>query len=833
MNASRVFRIAAGLVLFVMVFGLAGSPAGAQAPLPPNRSSSLPTEGEGDYGLLSQREGQVKVVVELLDEPTALVYAAAGGGVSRSAISQARVQLNKVQLAQAAFTQAVMNANIATQELYRTQRVLNGVAMELDSQDVRLVAALPGVKAVHPLVSKTVDHLSSVPLAGALQAWANTTPYQGDGIDIGIIDTGIDYTHKNFGGAGTAAAYQANNPAVIEALSFPTAKVVGGYDFVGNAYDARTASLPIPDPDPLDCNGHGSHVAGTAAGYGILKSDGSNPAAADYAGYAARSPSEYGSLFKIGPGMAPKANLYALKVFGCAGRTDVTDLAIEWAVDPNQDGDLSDHLDVINMSLGSSFGSEIDTTAIASNNAVIAGVVVVAAAGNSGDVTYIAGSPGVAELAISAANSADAGEMTGGFEVMNTTTPTDLKGVHPAVGASFGPALTTSGLTAGLARAEPFEGCTALTNAASMAGKIALIDRGTCPYAVKIQNAQDAGAVGVLVANNSGAVPIAMSATAPTTTIPAMMTSQAVGAALKTVIAGGVTVRLTSEYDRSILYLDPSIEDTISASSSRGPRRGDTGLKPDLAAPGDTIFSTAVGSGSGGVSLSGTSMASPHVAGAMAILRQAHPGWTAQQLKALVMNSAAHDVYTSPARTILANPDRIGTGRLDVNAALKSDLIAYSSDQPGAVNVSYGFQEVVDTVPGLGLDLTTDKNVTIANTSGSAANVNLNFRRALSGQFRGDLFALDGGKPADQSCDGSSRWEHYGHGPPADRCQPAGTPARPGSRRDGERPPARVSNPERRVSGGDPDESRQTSAARLGLCGAPTGRDAGCGIRGF
>jgi hypothetical protein len=219
-----------------------------------------------------------------------------------------------------------------------------------------------------------------------------------------------------------------------------------------------------------------------------------------------------------------------------------------------------------------------------------------------------------------------------------------------------------------------------------------------------------------------------MSAIAPTTTIPAVMTSQAVGTALKNAITGGVvTVRLTAEYDRSILYLDPSIEDTISASSSRGPRRGDTGLKPDLAAPGDSIFSTAAGSGSGGVSLSGTSMASPHVAGAMAILRQAHPGWTAQQLKALVMNSAAHDVYTSPTRAILANPDRIGTGRLDVIAALNSDLIAYSSDQPGAVSVSYGFQEVVDLVPGLGIDLTTDKNVTIANTSGSAANVNLTF----------------------------------------------------------------------------------------------------------
>jgi len=113
-------------------------------------------------------------------------------------------------------------------------------------------------------------------------------------------------------------------------------------------------------------------VAGTVAGLGILKQTGENPAPNAYAGYASITQTEFASLFRIGPGMTPKANLYALKVFGCGGSTDMTDEAIEWAVDPNQDGDLSDHLDVINMSLGSSFGTEYDTSAIASNNAVLA-----------------------------------------------------------------------------------------------------------------------------------------------------------------------------------------------------------------------------------------------------------------------------------------------------------------------------------------------------------------------------------------------------------------------------------------------------------------------------
>ena len=738
-NSQRFFRIFAAMIVFVMAFSQAAGVANAQnAANPPVREKTPISQANLDevlnyYGRLGDVKGPVGIVVEMTDTPAALVFDK-NQGQAQSA--QATIdQTNLIEKNQASFISELQKAGIKSAEIFRAQKAYNGIWMRVDTSALKTIAALPGVKAIHPIISKTLDHTTSVPLIGAPQVWGGSGTYQGTNIKIGIIDTGIDYAHTNFAGPGVYVGQDFTTLNEVGNL-FPTAKVVGGWDFVGDAYNADPSSpsydpIPVPDADPMDCNGHGSHVAGSAAGFGV-NADGTTYAEAGADTYAALkdlTSNAYVSKFRIGPGVAPKADLYALRVFGCDGSTDVVVSAIEWAMDPNNDGDLSDHLDVINMSLGSSYGSVTDPDAIASDNAAKAGVIVVASAGNSGDVYYVTGSPAVAPYAISVANSVDSSAVLSAFEVQTNTAPSPLApaGKYPASTAVFGPqSYNVPGDLAYLTTTDL--GCAAYP-AGTFTGKIALINRGTCSFDVKVTNAQNAGAIGVLIANNTDAFPGAMGAsgTVADPTIPAMMTTKSVGTSLKAdMLAGTVNVLLTTAFPNSVFMSDPTVTDNVSSSSSRGPARGGTMLKPDIAAPGDTIFSTATGTGNKGDNFSGTSMAAPHISGVMALLRQIHPDWTVAELKALAMNTATNDLFTGPSLTgTKYTPTRVGAGRVNVPNAALSNVVAYYKNNPGQVNVSFGFVEVVNSLAGI--DKSIVKSITLSNLGGSTELYNVTF----------------------------------------------------------------------------------------------------------
>ncbi len=626
---------------------------------------------------LAASGGMVLVHVELEGEPIAALVRDRRG--VRLAEAAPNLRSAAARLTRRQETLVAPVADLGGEVTARFTRVANALRVRIPRENLALLEALPGVRRVQPVRLYSRHLTVNTPFVGAPSIWASPVPgLDGRGVRIGIIDSGIDYTHADFGGGGKVADFTGNDPTRIEPGTFPTTKVVGGFDFAGDAYNPNDIAheSPIPDKDPLDCadNGHGTHVAGIAAGLGVL-ADGSTYGG-DYTDAL-----DFGS-FAVAPGVAPGASLYALKVFGCTGSTALVTEALEWAADPNQDHDLSDRLDVVNLSLGGDFGTfdPEDTDLQAANRLAELGCVVVCSAGNNDNIFFAVGAPGVADRAISVANSISKGL----GKALAVTEPAAIAGRYFMVDGSLTPPLTNSApISAKLVAVEPNLACDDLSNAAALRGNIALIDRGTCFFADKILRAQAAGAVAVVMVNNTDSTPIPMGGDPVGIQIPGVMISKADGAILRRPADDPVTVRL----DPELTIERAEFVDTLDDSSSRGPGSPDSALKPDLSAPGSGILSARAGSGTDSISLSGTSMSSPMVAGAAALLRQRHPDWNVEAIKAALMNTARPLV--SP-EGIPYPESRTGGGRLQLADAARTAVTVASDDVPGRVSVSFG-----------------------------------------------------------------------------------------------------------------------------------------------
>ncbi len=652
------------------------------APLSCSAPTSSPGQNAERSAALSGSADIVPAYV-VLQGPPAADLLPSSGPVSAQARSAVKGRLRRLAAEHAAVrpeieaTGAVITADLT--------RLANVIQVRVDRAHLRDLAALPEVVRIDPVTILHRNLGRAVPLIGAPEAWQLSTPIRGNGIRIGIVDTGIDYTHADFGGPGTTAAYQQNDPTKIEPGSFPTARVVGGWDFVGDNYDATNAStaIPAPDPDPLDCDhatsqgqevsgGHGTHVSGIAAGNGVLK-DGSA-----YTGpyNASLDP----SAFTVFPGVAPEASLYALKIFGCTGSTDQLAAALEWASDPKKLG-FSDHLDVVNASLGTSYGLGSETEGNIIKNLTKVGTLLVVAAGNDGSAGapfYAAGSPGVYPQTLSVAASASSN-----LQTLTVDSPASIQGQVAASEASFAQRLSSTGpITGTLVYAEPHDACAPLTNAAAISGHIALMDRGTCPFVDKFNNAVAAGAIAGVVVDNVDAVePMSMGGGKQgSVPIPGVLIRKADGAPIKANIGQGVTVTLQTGYTGTG-------SETIASFSSRGPSSSGNLLKPEVSAPGQGIKSAGVGSGSGSRNMSGTSMASPVAAGAAALVRQARPDLSPVEVKAALMNTAKNieDLAGNSFPTSMQ-----GAGRIRVDAAVSGHATALENSTDGSVGLSFG-----------------------------------------------------------------------------------------------------------------------------------------------
>lgn len=545
--------------------------------------------------------------------------------------------------------------------LYRYRLLVNGLAIVAPIDTLAQIRELGNVAYVETQASFTRPAIQAAPAAVAAAAIARTSMQfigadqanargiRGQGRRIGIIDTGIDYTHAMFGGAGTEAAYKAVDPSK-DNPAFPTAKVVGGIDLVGTAYDSDSADYalrtPHPDKNPIDEGGHGSHVAGTVAGHG----DGTNTY----------------------DGVAPDASLYAIKVFGAEGSTGdaVVVAGLEYAADPNGDLSFDDQLDVVNLSLGSSYGSPHILYSEAMRNLSRGGTVVVASAGNSGDNDYIVGAPSVADDAISVAASVDDMDQNWKFGAVEFSTVDKPSIIVEAIeGPISKPLAEITNVTGPLVHLGLADQELTPEQVAAVQGKVAFIDRGVVTFAAKIERAFKAGAIGVVVANNQPGQPIAMGGEGHFD-IPAVMITKDLGDELKGQLAKGA---VTIQFATPNRIEKPELIDTITGFSSKGPRSIDALLKPEISAPGSLIISAKMGGGAAGTQMSGTSMAAPHMTGVMALLKQAHKTLSSAQLKSLAMSTAKTLVDQNKKVYPLS---RQGAGRIQVLRALDAQVIS-------------------------------------------------------------------------------------------------------------------------------------------------------------
>jgi minor extracellular serine protease Vpr len=536
--------------------------------------------------------------------------------------------------------------------------VLHAIGVIADPADVEAIEAHRDVRAVHADEPVRAHMDESVDYVNAPAAWEDPG-VTGAGQSVAVLDTGIDWTHPMFG-------------ADVTPPSDLHEKV--------KHYETWTAGHH-------DGHGHGTHVAGTAAGA-----------------------SKYGDTL-LGParfdGPAKDADIWAYKVLSDAG-TGLT-LSVVMGIESA----AARGADVQNLSLGSDDGDPNAPTSQAVNNATAAGSIVSTSAGNAGPGYSTIGSPASAHDAITVGSSTDTGDFAYFAVPQDGGRAGEEMEIIPLAGSPIPEEDQVERyVDCGLALSPTDCG-------AEAAGKIALIERGGTPFTAKAASAEAAGAIAAIIYNNEpGNFAGTLIVVEPGIPVAAM--SQEDGHALLEHVEGGV-----STIDLALTWGDPhSIEGQLSGFSSRGPN-DDWVLKPDVVAPGNNITAPVPRAGQlasldGYGDAGGTSMSAPHISGIAALLTEARPDWTPQMVKTAIMNTAVQ--LTNPETGDLYSVLDQGAGLVDAHAAVNAPALIGEAYQDHEIHpdgelargsVSFGQVEVDGRT-------TVTKPLTVVNVSDSA-----------------------------------------------------------------------------------------------------------------